>query len=277
VQPSLVDGRAPTAPDELLLGTVTAARLGVGLGDEILVHGLPDQWAEPGTAVAHDVTMRVVGTGVLPFAAGDRLGTGAAVTSDGLRALSGMDQPDSLFLRFAPGADRTAVVRELIADVGLEQPDADSLEEELSPLTDEIPVLDVRQVDRLPLLLGALMVVMSLAVLAHVLVSAVSARREELALLRAIGFSRAQVRRTVAWQAVTIAFAALAVGVPLGVVVGRSVWLVFAERLGVVPEAVAPWSIVLIAPLVLVAALAVATLPGWLAARSRPAAILRAE
>ena len=78
-----------------------------------------------------------------------------------------------------------------------------------------------------------------------------------------------------AWQAATIAFVALVIGVPLGIVVGRSVWLVFAERLGVVPEAVVPSTLLVVVPSVVVAALLVASVPAWLAARGVPAAARR--
>ena len=184
--------------------------------------------------------------------------------------------PDSVFLRFASGADPATVVRELAADLGLPPPDPGTLAEELS-VADAIPTLDVRDVDQVPLLLGVLMALMSAAVLAHVLVSAVAARRGELALLRAIGFDRRQIRRTVAWQAATIALVALLIAVPLGIVVGRRVWLVFAEHLGVVPEAVVPLGLVLLVPAAMVAAHVIAAGPGWMAARRKPAAGLRAE
>ncbi len=126
-------------------------------------------------------------------------------------------------------------------------------------------------------MLGVLMALMSVVVLGHVLVSSTTARRKELALLRAIGFDRRQVRRTVAWQAAAIATVALAVGVPLGVVVGRNVWLTFATRLGVVPEAAVPFTLVLVVPLAILSARVIAVVPARLAARRRLGVVLRAE
>ena len=276
IGPSLTEGRAPSAPDELLLGPATADLLGLDVGDRVTAYGQTGEWGQPETYEDTAMEMEIVGFGILPLGGGDRLGTGATMTTDGLRVLSGSGEPDSVLLRFAPGADPARVIGELSARLGLPEPDPADLAEELA-LADGLPTLDVRQVNQLPLLLGVLMSLMSMAVLAHVLVSAVGARRNELALLRAIGFDRGQVRRTVAWQAATIALAALAIALPLGIVLGRRVWLVFADRIGVVPEAVVPLSFALVVPAILVAALLIAAVPARLATRPRPAVVLRSE
>jgi ABC-type lipoprotein release transport system permease subunit len=277
IGPSITEGRAPSGPHELLVGPITAEALGVSVGDRITAYGQAGDWGKPETYQDIAVEMEVVGLGILPLVGSDRLGTGAASTTDGLALLTGSTpDPDSLFLRYRAGADPATVIRALAADLGLPAPDERTLAEELS-VSEAIPVLEVRNIDRLPLLLGVLMSLMSLAVLAHVLFSAVAARRGELALLRAIGFDRRQIRRIVAWQAATIALVALVIAVPLGIVVGRGVWLVFAERLGVVPEAIVPFSLVFLVPSVMAAALLIAVVPGRMAARGRPAAMLRTE
>ena len=276
IGPSVIEGRAPVAPDELLLGPATADRLGLGVGDSVVAYGQTGEWDRPETYEDKAVEMEVVGLGILPLGAGDRLGTGATMTIDGLRLLSGVGEPDSVLLRFAPGADPATVVRQLAAGLGLPEPDPATLEEELS-IADAVPTLDVRQVNQLPLLLGVLMSLMSVAVLAHVLVSAVRARRGELALLQAIGFDRRQIRRTVAWQAATTALVAVVIAVPLGIVIGRNVWLQFADRLGVVPVATVPPGLVLLAPAIIVAALLIAAAPARMATRQGPAAVLRSE
>ena len=49
-------------------------------------------------------------------------------------------------------------------------------------------------------------------------------RRRELAILRSIGFTGRQIRRSVRTQTVATMIAALVIGVPLGVVVGRVTW-----------------------------------------------------
>ena len=196
IGPSITEGRATSTPYEIALGPVTADRLGVTVGDRIVAHGQTGEWEQPDTYEDTAVEMEVVGLAILPLAGGDRLGTGAVVTTDGLRLLGGeYAELDSVFLRFAPGADPATVVREVAEELGMPQVNDATLNEELTE-HQLIPVLEVRSVDRMPLLLGVLMALMSLAVLAHVLVSAVAARRGEFALLRAIGFDGRQVRRT---------------------------------------------------------------------------------
>jgi hypothetical protein len=86
------------------------------------------------------------------------------------------------------------------------------------------------------------------------------------------------VSLTVVWQASTLVALALAIGIPVGVAAGRWIWLVVAEQIGVVPEPVLPAALLalLVAATVLVANL-VAAVPAWMAARTRPATVLRAE
>jgi ABC-type lipoprotein release transport system permease subunit len=71
---------------------------------------------------------------------------------------------------------------------------------------------------------------------------------------------------------------ALVMGVPLGIGVGRWAWLLVTDQLGVVsaPRVPLPAILVLVPAALLVANLAAAA-PGWLAARIRPAEVLRTE
>ena len=106
----------------------------------------------------------------------------------------------------------------------------------------------------------------------------VDARRRELAVFKTLGFVRRQVRSTVACQATTTVAVALVVGVPLGIIAGRWVWTRFADDLGIVAVPVVPvLPVVLTALLALVAANLIAAAPAAIAARTRPALVLRAE
>jgi ABC-type lipoprotein release transport system permease subunit len=68
------------------------------------------------------------------------------------------------------------------------------------------------------------------------------------------------------------------VGVPAGIAAGRWIWLAVADQVGVVPEPVLPAALLaaVAAATVLVANL-VAAVPAWMAARTHPATVLRAE
>ena len=67
-----------------------------------------------------------------------------------------------------------------------------------------------------PLILGLVLAVLAVGTLSHVLVTGVRRRRRDLAVLKALGFTRSQVRAVVAWQATALAAAALVIGVPPG-------------------------------------------------------------
>ena len=68
------------------------------------------------------------------------------------------------------------------------------------------------------------------------------------------------------------------VGVPLGIVVGRSLWQLFANEIHAVPTPSVPaLSIALIAAGALVLANVIAFFPGRVAARTPTALLLRAE
>jgi ABC-type antimicrobial peptide transport system permease subunit len=86
------------------------------------------------------------------------------------------------------------------------------------------------------------------------------------------------VGATIAWQATTLAFVGLALGIPIGVLFGRLVWQQVAQSLGVatlstfsVPGLIAT----IVGALVLVNV--IAFFPARSAARTRPAVALREE
>lgn len=98
------------------------------------------------------------------------------------------------------------------------------------------------------------------------------------ALLKTLGFTRRQVSSTVAWQATTVGIVALAIGMPFGIIAGRWTWSALAADLGTPSEPRIPLLALLAGlPAVLVLVNAVAFVPGRLAARLRPAVVLRTE
>jgi ABC-type lipoprotein release transport system permease subunit len=100
----------------------------------------------------------------------------------------------------------------------------------------------------------------------------------DLALLKTLGFTRRQLATTVAWQSTVVAVVGLVVGIPLGIAVGRWLWIVFARELSAVPDPIVPaGSVALTVVAALVLANLVAALPGRSAARTPAALLLRAE
>jgi ABC-type lipoprotein release transport system permease subunit len=110
------------------------------------------------------------------------------------------------------------------------------------------------------------------------LIASVRRRRRDLALLKALGFTQRQLAAAVAWQATVAAVIGLIVGIPIGVLVGRELWTLFARSIHVVPEPTVPaLAIVLLAIGALIFANVVALLPGRSAARTSAALVLRSD
>ena len=127
-----------------------------------------------------------------------------------------------------------------------------------------------------PLLAGALLALIAAVSLSFTVGMSVRSRRLEMGVLRALGFTGRQLRRSVRVQALATTLAALLVGLPLGVVVGRLAWRTFAAQLGVVADPSTPLAWV---AATVVAGLAIAVVTGALPARAaadtRAAAALR--
>jgi putative ABC transport system permease protein len=99
-----------------------------------------------------------------------------------------------------------------------------------------------------------------------------------LAVLKTLGLRRRQLRAIVAWQASTILVIAALVGVPLGVAAGQWAWASFASSVGFVPVTVVPVPALFLGLLALLTAgNLLAAMPAAVAARTPPAAALRAE
>ena len=136
-----------------------------------------------------------------------------------------------------------------------------------------------RSIGSTPELLAAGLAVGAVLGLALTLLASVRRRRRDLALLKTLGLSRRQAARaTIAWQASVDGAIGAIVGVPLGVVLGRELWTLFARSINAVPDPTVPtWPVVLVGVGSLVVANLAAALPGRSAARTAPGLVLRSE
>ena len=268
VLPPFTEGRAPSAPDEIAFGAkdLRMLRRRVGQRVEVSTGGEPKSMLITGRMV---MTPAVLNEQV-------DLGQGALVTKDALQQLGPppSDQQsegaaENVFLvRFRRGVDRKAALARLNSDF------PGTVLSAVRPADVE----NLRRVDHLPSLLGALFAAVALLTVGHMLMSSVLRRRRDVAVLRTMGFVRRQVSTSVAWQATTVAVVGLLAGVPLGIAVGRWGWSAVANQLGVASQPVVPVTLVILTVAgTLVAANALAAFPALLAARTRPAEILRAE
>ncbi len=268
--PVITRGRAPGGPAEAALAARTARSLGVNVGDSVVL--------EEG---GRSREFRVVGLHLSPVAhAGP--GNGVLVTLDGLAGYLGATvAPDGsldigsdrrLLITFAEGVDPDTTRDELAAELGafLADPLHDHRPPELIALIGAIrPIL---------VALGTFLAGLGTLGLIHYLTLSVSRGGREAAVLASLGFTRAQLRAVVTWQAAAVVVVAVAIGVPLGLLAGRWTWLMTVDDVGMIDTPATPWvAIGIIIGITMVAALAIATTFGWVAARRPLAAALRSE
>lgn len=256
----VLDGRAPVAPDEIALGAITMRDLGVAPGDVVKVR--------PTTSETTVTEMTVVGSTVVNDSFEASPGRGALVTPAWIDATAPEANPDPTVVDLAPGVDVTSLRAELA-------------ERHPGDVLGPVPQAAIRNVDRirnLPYLLAAVVGALALASLTHALLVSVRRHRRTTAVLRGLGFTSRQVVAMVAVHATSFAAVAVALGLPLGLMLGRWAWWSISERIGVGGDPVTPLALI---TLVGVAVLAVANLvalgPGWRSTHAATSEALRTE
>jgi len=269
---ALVEGRFPEGAREVALGSRTASDRGLSVGDEVDLDG---NGLRPHRA---KVTGLVVLPAVGPFQS-ERLapGEGMLMPAAGFQRAFAENGVAFFGFHFTPGTSATRALADLRRPLRSWDPT------HFPPLTFASPIRpaeidDAAAMRTIPFLVGALLLVSTVIGLGVAVVLSVRARRRDLAVLRALGFTAGQVRRSVRVQSVATVLPAVVVGVPLGVVLGRFLWRAFAEELGVVTSITIPlvWVFGTVAG-ALVVALVASAIPARVAARIAPAAALRAE
>jgi hypothetical protein len=258
--PTIIAGRAPRRPGEIALGASSMARLRAHLGGD--VH------ARIGT---HAARLRVVGRTVLPeFGDAGQLGTGSLMTLRGLDRLLPHAPTNVFLVRFAPGRDPKASGTRVARAIEPIPTHFQARPQDLIELSQGGGLLST---------LVVLLAILGFAALTHAIVTSVRSRSANFAVLRVLGFTRAQTRATVAWQTLTLAAAAVLVGVPLGSVGGRWAWRRFADQLGVANDArfPSPGVLLLVVGGAVVVALVAAVVPARIAARVRTVGVLRSD
>ncbi len=139
-------------------------------------------------------------------------------------------------------------------------------------------ILNYGSLGTTPLFLGAALAAGAAGALAITLVTSVRRRRHDLAILKTLGFTRSQLATAVAVQASVAAVIGCAVGIPAGIALGRVLWDLFAGEISAVPYPTVPaGTIVVVGVVAIVLAVAVATIPGRIAARTSTSQLLHAE
>jgi putative ABC transport system permease protein len=262
ITPTLLSGRAPDGPDEVVVGPALLARLGKHVGDDVVVSA---------GAEAEGRVMRIVGTALSAMNQDDHFDRTMITTAEALKTVVPDAQPDIVVVKLAPHADRREAFARLdkIYPIGVQ--------DESLP-TPPASIDNLAGIGRLPGLLAIFLSLLALAGVVNALVVAIRRRRSDLAILRALGFMPNQSGATIVWMATATVVAGLVVGVPLGLVAAGVVWRFIAGQLHVQPQVVRPVLMVsATAVLALVLGVVAAAVPAWKVTRLRLAEQLHTE
>jgi hypothetical protein len=296
VYPPLLSGHEVDAGNQIVLGEQTMQELHKKIGDTVVAsYGSP-----------HDApiylrgVLTIVGTATLPAVGNPQnlhtsMGTGGIVSdlveSSAMRkALASpyatLNGPPTVFIRLRPGVSVTKALASLrhIASVGnrafTKVPDGggDGDSVVVEPVQYPAEIENYRSIGAIPDVLALALATGAVASLALTLAASVRRRRRDLALLRTLGFTRRQLTASIAWQASVAGVIGVVVGLPLGILMGRWLWILFARYIGAVPEPTVPLlSLIVVVVATLVLANIVAALPGRSAARVSTAQVLRGD
>jgi ABC-type lipoprotein release transport system permease subunit len=266
---TVLDGRAPQGADEVLVGSETLDRLGRHIGETLAAAGLEGSAPRELTIVGRGVFPEFVHPAV-PDSDTGAYNDFALLTEAGNESFAadvGGEYFSLALIRWAPGVDGSAASRRLERDGATVQ-----------VVDRPQSFVNLARVDAFPSVIAVFLVLVAAVAGGHALVTSVRRRARDLALLKTLGFVGSQVRATVAWQATTLAAVGLVLGIPAGLVIGRSAWAIVARRLGIDDHIPIPWlAITVTVPAAVVVANFIALLPGRRAARIRPADVLRSE
>jgi hypothetical protein len=275
VAPPLLSGHGVDSNRQVVFGAVTLAQLHKTVGDTVTVRT---------NRLGGPTTLRIVGTATLPTigTAGNEhteMGIGALVPQAILPTPPGepADQvgPSAILVRLrdnSPAALRS--LQQIARATSTPTDDGVSVYSVQRPAE----IVNYRSMGTIPAFLGAGLAAGAVVALGLTLVASVRRRRRELAALKTLGFTGRQLGATVAWQSSVAVGIGTVVGVPLGIIVGRTLWDLFAREINVVPEPSVPVLLIaLIALAALVLANVVAAVPGWSAARTPAGLLLRAD
>jgi hypothetical protein len=295
VAPPILSGHGLDNQHQIVLGAGTLAMLHKHVGETVLVSLGTKKGA---LGFIKPTALTIVGTATLPavgyssyIAEHTSMGTGAILPL-GLFPASyvngGADPnlhgPQLAFVRMrsdvSARAGRADLERIARAANNIFAADQNTFGNSVSVLgvLQPVQIVNYRSVGSTPVILAVGLAVGAILALGLTLASSVRRRRRDLAMLKTLGFTRRQLAAVVAWQSTTTALVGVVVGIPVGIVVGRELWTLFARSINAVPVPTVPvWSVLIVGVGTLVFANIVATLPGRSAARTPAALALRAE
>jgi hypothetical protein len=297
VVPPILSGHGLRNNHQIVVGNQTMALLHKQIGDTVQV-----SYGSAASAPLYipPTSMTIVGTATFPavgyataVAEHTSMGTGALVPSgieppSFARAILSTDPnlngPELIFVRLRAGVSASAGKRNLLriahdANVVL-QKDPQGYGSLVTVLGVQRPaqIVDYRSIGATPVLLATGLASGAVIALALTLIASVRRRRRDLAIMKTLGFTRRMLAAAVAWQATVDALIGAVVGIPLGILLGRELWTLFARDINAVPQPTVPaTAIVLVGFGTVAIAIIAASWPGRSAASTPPGLVLRSE
>lgn len=234
-----VTGSAPDADDELMLHEADAQTLGLGVGDELTMKAFDGAGGSGSDDRAYTVS------GIMPGSSASAMGL--YLTDAGLQTVPSELTADSVRVVAADGTDRgdlAEAVRTTVAEAG----SADALtvrtvdqvvDEQLEAMSDSTNVLDT-----VGLAFGLLAAGVAALVISNTFNVLVASRTRVLALFRAVGATRRQVRGAAVIESLSLGIIGSILGVGLGLGLGwglaaaaRAFWMPEFAQMSVSPLA----------------------------------------
>ena len=255
-QPIMLEGRLPASDDEIAFGRLTAADIGVQVGDAVELAG-PTQ----------SQVFRVTGLAVVPgLGANDGLGSGGIVTMRGLARIDAKALVTSAVVNLRVGLEKFFSSIPEFADLPP------------NPAYKPTAIVNASRIRAIPFVLAAVLAALALVTVGHVLLTSMRSRRRDLAILRSLGADRSWITRAVHWQATVLTALPVVVGIPVGIVIGRLIFVAFADSMGAVHDAAIPLLRLAVgAVAVVVMANGVASMVSHRTRRREPALLLQGE
>ena len=155
---------------------------------------------------------------------------------------------DMVLVRMTPGATHAeglAAMRQAAragdrAYAALPNDEGGGVSMAVLPVQYPAEIINYRSIGDTPVLLAMGFAVGVAGAFAFTVVASVRRRRRDLALLKTLGFTRRQLSACIAWQSSASVLTGLVIGIPLGIVIGRWLWLTFAREIYAVPSATIP-------------------------------------
>ncbi len=251
---TVLDGRQPASPDEILVGTRVARRQQVAVGDRVRLDG----------ANGSSRRVEVVGVGVGPTNSDEDLGDAVVLTPQGLERSQLRGAYRGAYLSVRPGT-LDAFLADHRSALEIDTP------------TRPPEVSNLASLGVLPIALGGFIAVIGIGALANALIVTTQQRRRDLGALRAMGMTGRQVRSSVLVAGTSIAVVGVVIGVPLGIALGGSVWRLVASTAYVAGDPALRVALVIVPFATVALGAALSIFPAHRATRHAPGWALRSE